>query len=302
MFRSGRGLRNAGWTLTAVFCFAANSFAQKPMMAVDKNLPLSAEQTADAIGILPLFARIKELTALPAGSSTAELAVLQQQVLLRVTAASLQIEAATGEIDSEIADTRELENYLTSRRNSRRNSINLLSLAIGGTLGSASSALGFTVHNTASSVTGLAAGTTTVALSLWELRARRGEVRTLETPSNMLSEIFNRPSGGNDMYPPVVITFMRAIPPDDKDGLSRQERLIRDWIKVGRISPPDSPRGREKIDHVTSLPSQGIKQSIEDLDDRQAMLYDLRVRFKYIQQDLASLLTSIPATSMTTWR
>ena len=300
MFRSGRGLRNAGWSLTAVFCFAASCFAQKPMMAVDKNLPLSAEQTADAIGILPLFARIKELRALPAGSSTAELAVLQQQVLLRVTAASLQIEAATGEIDSEIADTRELENYLTSRRNSRRNSINLLSLAIGGTLGSASSALGFTVHNTASSVTGLAAGTTTVALSLWELRARRGEVRTLEAPSNMLSEIFNRPSGGNDMYPPVVITFMRAIPPDDKDGLSRQERLIRDWIKVGRISPPDSPRGREKIDHVTSLPSQGIKQSIEDLDDRQAMLYDLRVRFKYIQQDLASLLTSIPATSMTT--
>jgi hypothetical protein len=104
MFSSGRGLRNAGWTLTAVFCFAANSFAQNPMMAVDKNLPLSAEQTAHAIGILPLFARIKKLTAFPAGSSTAELAVLQQQVLMRVTAASLQIEAATGEIDSEIAD------------------------------------------------------------------------------------------------------------------------------------------------------------------------------------------------------
>jgi hypothetical protein len=299
MFSSGRCLRNAGWTLTAIFCFAASAFAQKPMMAVDKNLPLSAEQTAQAIGILPLFARIKELTASPLGSSPAELAVLQQQVLMRVTAASLQIEAATGEIDSEIADTRELENYLISHRNTRRNSIDLLSLAIGGTLGSASSALGFTVHDTASSVTGLVAGTTTVALSLWELRVRRGEVRTLEAPSNMLSEIFDRPSDTNDMYPPVVITFMHAIPPDDKDGLSRQERLIHNWIKVGRISPPDSPRGREKIDHVTSLPSQDIKQSIEDLDDRQAMLYDLRVRFKYIQQDLASLLTSIPAVSMT---
>jgi hypothetical protein len=65
MFSSGRGLCNAGWTLSAVFCFAASAFAQKPMMAVDKNLPLSAEQTAQAIGILPLFARIKELTASP---------------------------------------------------------------------------------------------------------------------------------------------------------------------------------------------------------------------------------------------
>jgi hypothetical protein len=46
MFSSGKGIRNAGWPLTAVFCFAASAFAQKPMMAVDKNLPLSAAQTA----------------------------------------------------------------------------------------------------------------------------------------------------------------------------------------------------------------------------------------------------------------
>jgi hypothetical protein len=80
MFRSGKGIRHAGWPLTAVFCLAASAFAQKPMMAVDRNLPLSAEQSAQAIGILPLFARIKDLTASPPGSSTAELAVLQQQV------------------------------------------------------------------------------------------------------------------------------------------------------------------------------------------------------------------------------
>lgn len=92
--------------------------------------------------------------------------------------------------------------------------------------------------------------------------------------------------------------YALGAPPDDKDGLSRQEQLIHDWVEVGRIPPQDSAKGREKIDHLTSFPGQKIKQSISDLDDRQAMLYDLRVRLNYIQQALATLLDSIPAVSM----
>jgi hypothetical protein len=59
-----------------------------------------------------------------------------------------------------------------------------------------------------------------------------------------------------------------------------------------------SPKGQEKIEHLTSLPQENIKQSIADLGDRQAMLYDLRVRLNSIQQDLATLLTAIPAISI----
>jgi hypothetical protein len=70
--------------------------------------------------------------------------------------------------------------------------------------------------------------------------------------------------------------------------------LIRSWVKVGRIPPPDSSRGREKIIHLTSQPGACIKQSIEDLDDRQVMLYEVRVRVSRIQQDLAALLVDIP--------
>ena len=91
------------------------------------------------------------------------------------------------------------------------------------------------------------------------------------------------------MYPPVVSSFMHAIPPDDQEGLSRQDRLIQSWVQVGRIPPPDSAKGRGKIDRLTSIRGQGTRLSIDDLDDRQAMLFDLRVRLKYIQQDLAAL-------------
>jgi hypothetical protein len=90
------------------------------------------------------------------------------------------------------------------------------------------------------------------------------------------------------MYLPVVIAFMYSVPPDDRDRLSRQEQLIHDWVEIGRIPPPDSAKGREKIEPLTSFPGQKIKQPISDLDDRQASLYDLRVRLNYIQQDFAA--------------
>ena len=77
------------------------------MMAVEKNLPLSAEQTAQAIGLLPLFGQIKELAASSNPSDQIKLVALEQQVLMRVTAASLQVHAITGQIDSEIADTKD---------------------------------------------------------------------------------------------------------------------------------------------------------------------------------------------------
>jgi hypothetical protein len=250
--------------------------------------------------LLPLYARIKQLDADSPSKERDEIVVLQQQILLRVTSASLQVNATTGQIDAEIADTRELENYLSSRRNSRVNLLNLASLGIGGTVGTANSALGFTDHNLASSVTSLVASSATLGLSIWELKVSQGQAKELQAQSNMLGEIFERPSAMNDMYPPVVVKFMHAVPPEDQEGLSRQERLIRSWVKVGRIPAPDTPKGREKIIHLTSQPGDNIKQSIEDLDDRQAMLYDLRVRLNHIQQDLATLLADIPMVPMKT--
>jgi hypothetical protein len=286
--------------LVVIGALTMKAVAQKPMMSVDKDLPLSARQTAETIALLPLFARIKELQTADDVSEREEQVELQQQILLRVTSAFLQAAAATGQIDAEIADTRELENYLIGRRDSKADFLNLASLGVGGTVGTANSVLGFTNHNVASAVTSVVAGTVTLGFSIWELKTRAGQARVLQTSSNMLSEIFDCPSDMSDLYPPVVMKFMHAVPPDDPDQLSRQDRLIRSWIKVGRIPPPDSPRGREKIIHLTSRPGGGIKQSIGDLDDRQAMLYDLRVRLSHIQQDLATLLEDIPTMRMKT--
>ncbi|HTH52786.1 MAG TPA: hypothetical protein VL495_02470, partial [Edaphobacter sp.] len=120
------------------------------------------------------------------------------------------------------------------------------------------------------------------------------ESRELTAQSNMLSEVFKHPADVNNVYPQVVVSFMDAVAPNDVDGLSRQDRLIHNWVEMGRIPEPNSLEGREKIDHLVSLPGEKAKQTIADLEDRQSMLYDLRVRLNYMKLDLAILMASLP--------
>jgi hypothetical protein len=299
MFHSAApNFRRVALLLAAAVCLSAGACAQSsPKVVPDADLPLSAEQTARAMGMLPLFDRIRELSSNLTSDGSSEsrwdLFFQRQQALMEVTAASLEVDATTGQIDVEIAETKELQNYLTTHRDSKVGRLNLASIAIGGTAGTASSALGLTTHATAASVTGIVAGSATAVLSLIALRVSEGQKQELEVKSNMLSELFDRPANERNVYSKVVATFMNSPVPDNPDGLTRQQMLIRGWVQVGRIPAPESAKGREKIVTITSMPGDKIKQSIGDLDDRQAMLYDFRARLTHMKRDLAILLTTI---------
>lgn len=287
-----------GFTLLLVTtaCLSVGASAQQPpKVTPDTDLPLSAEQTARAIGLLPLFDRIRTLSSESSAENRLELFLQRQRALMEVTSASMEVDATTGQIDVEIAETRELQNYLTTHRDSQVGRLNLASIAIGGTAGTASSALGLTTHATAASVTGIVAGSATAVLSLIGLRVSSGPKRELEVQSNMLSELFDRPANGRNVYSKVVATFMNSPVPNNPSGLTRQQLLIRGWVQVGRIPEPESPKGQEKIVQITSMPGEKIKQTISDLDDRQAMLYDFRARLMHMKRDLANLLGSIPS-------
>jgi hypothetical protein len=282
--------------LAVAVCVSVTASAQKPPdVTPDADIALSAEQTARATGMSPLFDRIRELSSESSPEKRWDLFFARQQALMEVTSASMEVDATTGQIDVEIAETRELQNYLTTHRDSQVGRLNLVSIAIGGTAGTASSALGLTTHATAASVTGIVAGSATAVLSLIALRASEGSKRELEVKSNMLSEIFDRPANERNVYSKVVATFMNSPVPGYADGVTRQQLLIRGWVQVGRIPDPTSAKGREKIEQLTSMPGEKIKQTIGDLDDRQAMLYDFRARLTHMKRDLAILLASIPS-------
>jgi hypothetical protein len=287
-------LRKALFPLVLSLVMASAHAQSRPTFAVDDEQTLTADQTANAMGLLPALQRLRTLTNTSDTAQALQSLRLQQRIELDVTTASLQVDATMGEIDAEIAETRELQNYLTARRQKTIDLLNLASLAIGGSIGTASAALGLTAHTRASGVLGVIAGSATTALSVVGLGVRSHGSGTLEVPSNMLARVFDLPGDPNNVYPPVVAKFMNSPAPNDPDQITRQQRLIKTWTKLGRIPAPDSSGGNARITKVTSRPGDNARLSIGDLDDRQAMLYDFRARVSFMKRDLAALLEGLP--------
>jgi hypothetical protein len=56
---------------------------------------------------------------------------------------------------------------------------------------------------------------------------------------------------------------------------TRKGRLIQTWITLKRTDPPSTPGGKTKIDGVTGKPVDKLPLTIDDLEDRSAMLEDV---------------------------
>ena len=116
----------------------------------------------------------------------------------------------------------------------------------------------------------------------------------LDFNSNMLAEFFDRPALGDSRYDPIVWSFLNDVAPTDQEGLARKDRLIQTWITLKRTDPPSTSAGKDKIDRVTSQPSNKLPLTIDDLEDRSAMLEDVRAKVSFLKRDLAALLLSLP--------
>ena len=113
----------------------------------------------------------------------------------------------------------------------------------------------------------------------------------------MLAEFFDRPTLSDSRYPATIWTFLNQAPAAEPADLTRKQQLLQTWVNVRRI---DSLSSTQKIDHVTSQPSDLYKLTIDDLEDRAAMLQDVRARISFLKRDLGNLLTSLPAVDAST--
>jgi hypothetical protein len=279
-----------------VLSISSLAFAQgRPRFVPDEEAPMTAGDIAKTLGVQREFDWLERNGATTADSLKA--LRVRQKIIETVSAASLEVDETAGQTDAEIAETSELQNYLEGRRQKEIDMLNLASLIAGGSLGTASASLGLVGNGKASSITGILAGGTTAGLSAIGLKRRGSHKQALQVPSNMLANVFQKQPVENDVYPPVVKAFMQSVAPNEKNGLNRQQRLIANWVEVGRIPDPDSPKGRDKVHRLTTMPSEQIALSISDLSDRQAMLYDFRAKVLYLKRDLARLLSALPKDS-----
>jgi hypothetical protein len=252
----------------------------------------TSESTAQLIGVLHEVRQLDTLSDSTASADRWQILWLHQHISEQVMAASLQVDATIAQIDNEIARANEVRGYLADRRDRAVSRANLLSVIVGGAVGATSSGLQLSSNlaKPAAGV-GIAAGTFSAGLALAGIHAQTGKSSQFDFQSNMLAEFFDRPTLANSQYPPTVWIFLNEASPNGIEGLTRKQELIQTWIQVKRI---DSLANTEKIDRVTSQPSELLKLSIDDFEDRAAMLQDIRARISYLKRDLGALLTSLP--------
>jgi hypothetical protein len=252
---------------------------------------MPSESTAQLIDVSSDLSQLRKLSTNPSADRW-QILWLHQRISEQVMAASLQVDATIAQIDNEIARSNEVRGFLSDRRDRAVSRANLFSVLVGGTVGATSSGLQLSSSLTKPAAgVGIAAGTLSAALALAGIREEKGKSLRFDFESNMLAEFFDRPTLPNSRYPETVWIFLNEPSPTGQSGVTRKQELLQTWVQVDRI---DSLSSKEKIDHLTSQPSESMKLSIDDFEDRGAMLQDVRARISYLKRDLGELLKSLP--------
>ncbi len=276
-----------------IFALAAHSLTIAAQTSASGQLrPPSSESTAKLIGVQSEIEQLQKLSGSTAPADRWQILWLHQHISEQVMAASLQVDATIAQIDNEITLSNELRGYLSDRRDRTVVRANLLSSLVGGSISAVSSGLGLSSDlSKPSNAVGIASGVFSTGFALIGIHERNGGSMSFDFPSNMLAEFFGRPTLPNSAYPPIIWTFLNEDSPILPAGVTRKQDLLQTWVRVRRI---DSLESKEKIDHLTSQPSELLKLSIDDYEDRAAMLQDVRARISYLKRDLGVLLTSLP--------
>jgi hypothetical protein len=252
----------------------------------------TVESTAQLVGVLSELNELQKLSAGPAPADRWQILWLHQHISERVMATSLQVDATIAQIDNEIARASEVRSYLADRRDRAVNRANVLSFLVGGGLSATSSGLQLSSNLTKpAAAVGIGAGSLSAGLALLGIRAQKGASSQFDFESNMLAEFLDRPSLPDSEYPATIWTFLNQSPRNNPTGLTRKEQLVQTWVQVKRI---DSLASADKINRLTSQPSGQLKLTIDDFEDRAAMLQDVRARISFLKRDLGMLVTSLP--------
>jgi len=274
-----------------------------------RELPLSpdAAQIAEGIGVVPLLDELGRERAAGSPTSLESLAV-RQEITEKILAASLDIDSVNAIIDSEVDQLRSIRADLQAKRDKAQNIINIASIITGGAFGAVTSALQFkpSTVNLGNGI-GVAGGAGSVVLSLIGIHKQGGGTRTLGDSPRMLARFFGRQPAAMEaipsVYPDEVWSYLnspapRQLSPSPSNPaqsniVTRREQLIAKWRAEGRIQQDTSPKSERRLESMSGNISQARKLNISDLDNRVAMLLDVRASVSQMKRGLGEIVRAL---------
>jgi hypothetical protein len=115
----------------------------------------------------------------------------------------------------------------------------------------------------------------------------------------MLARFFGRKPDAVEaipsVYPAAVWSYLNSPTQSEPNLGTRREQLISKWRSEGRLEPDASPKAKGRIETASDSLSQVRKLNIGNLDDRIAMLLDVRARVSLMKRGLSEILRSLSA-------
>jgi hypothetical protein len=286
--------------VSAALSTATNLGSAHLQIQEDRSFKLSpnALQVARIIGVGSDIARLSELTTTKNPSATPvrslEELSLRQRITDAIVVASLDVDSVLDEMDYEREQIVELRSILRARRDRAIGTTNLAVLAAGTGLGVVGGVLSFskTTSNVGNAI-GFASGGISTLFSLRSYRQVHGAERPAWVLPNMLAAFLSRPEERHSHYPEDIWAYLNSVPPGEDSKASRKEQVVAEWITAGRMGSLDLPQSKQKIALLTSTDAADKRLDMTLLNERGAMLADVRDEVAQMKHDLADLLRAL---------
>jgi hypothetical protein len=287
------------WQRTAVLIlFLGLALGPQKCNAADllSTLSPAAREVAKDIGITPYILQLQELRDKSPSDEAKKrdphfLYVKQEMTEILLTT-FLETRDVISDVDDEMTISGELKNVLESHRDKAIRLNNITNFVSGGAfamIGSGVQVGTTTPYQNAGNILEVAAGAISTGISTYALKQSSGEKRSSSIDPNMLARFFCLSTTKDKDIPAPVWNFLNEPIPGGT-GLSRRDILIQRWVQIKRIPPPKSKEGQRRIALLSGTVAQTHQVSIDMLDNRVAMLNDLRAAIGLMSRELLEIM------------
>jgi hypothetical protein len=246
---------------------------------------------AQEVGLLSVIERLQVLSLNRPTDIDARLEYLRlkQEITDTVLTASLQVRDVTARIDREVAQMARIREKIQDRTN-RGVTINALANGVGGgALNEIGQAGEMGKNELPGEIIQLVAGGVNTFLSGLAIKQQSGGKRRLERKPGLLAKVFDMPTDAESDYPPLVWRYLNNVPPGNASHLTRLELLRNYWL-INGFAPDVRKSAGKRQAAILSGEAVDNRVTMSALDDRTALLQDLRAEVLQIDRALLDLL------------
>jgi hypothetical protein len=113
----------------------------------------------------------------------------------------------------------------------------------------------------------------------------------------MLARFFGREPAAAEAipsdYPQTVWSYLNSARLSKPNAATRREQLIAKWRSENRIAQATSAKSERKLESISSNLAQVRRLSISDIDDRVAMLLDVRATVSLMKRGLSEIVRTL---------